>query len=69
MHNFNDESFIAQYLSPQLMREFQFFCVLDDDARDKLKIQAIHDESGVRTLRRELSDQYNLGSREPNIQV
>ena len=51
------------------MREFQFFSVLDDDAREKLEIQAIHDESGYRTLRRQLSDQYNLGSREPNIQI
>ena len=69
MQNFKDESFIAQYLSPQLMREFRFFSVLDDDARDKLQIQAIHDESGYRALRSQLSDQYNLGSREPNIQV
>jgi spore cortex formation protein SpoVR/YcgB (stage V sporulation) len=69
MQNFKDESFIAQYLSPQLMREFRFFSVLDDDARDKLRIQAIHDDSGYRALRRQLSEQYNLGSREPNIQV
>ena len=68
MQNFKDESFIAQYLSPQLMREFRFFSVLDDEAREKLQIQAIHDESGYRTLRRQLSEQYNLGSREPNIQ-
>ena len=69
MQNFKDESFIAQYLSPQLMREFRLFSVLDDDARDKLQIQAIHNDSGYRALRRQLSDQYNLGSREPNIQV
>lgn len=69
MQNFKDESFIAQYLSPQLMREFHFFSVLDDDARDKLQIQAIHDDSGYRALRQQLSEQYNLGSREPNIQV
>jgi len=69
MQNFKDESFIAQYLSPQLMREFRFFSVLDDEARDKLQIQAIHDDSGYRALRRQLSEQYNLGSREPNIQV
>ncbi|WP_296447058.1 SpoVR family protein [Rhodoferax sp. UBA5149] len=69
MQNFKDESFIAQYLSPQLMREFRFFSVLDDDARDKLQIQAIHDDSGYRALRSQLSDQYNLGSREPNIQI
>lgn len=69
MQNFKDESFIAQYLSPQLMRDFRFFSVLDDDARSKLQIQAIHDESGYRALRHQLSEQYNLGSLEPNIQI
>jgi stage V sporulation protein R len=69
MQNFKDESFIAQFLSPRLMREFRFFSVLDDDMRGKLEIKAIHDDQGYRTLRQQLSEQYNLGSREPNIQV
>lgn len=69
LRNFKDESFIAQYLSPQLMRDFRFFTVLDDDERDRLRIDAIHDERGYRELRQTLADQYNLGSREPNIQV
>ncbi len=69
MHNFKDESFIAQYLSPKLMREFRFFSVLDDDSRKTLDIQSIHDDSGFRALRQQLSEQYDLGHREPNIQV
>ena len=69
MRNFKDESFIAQYLSPKLMRDFKLFSVLDDDKKDKLKIAAIHDEQGYRRVRKIMSDQYNLGSREPNIQV
>ena len=69
MRNFKDESFVAQYLSPRLMREFRFFAVLDDDSREKLRIDAIHDERGYRTLRQLLSAQYDLGSREPDIQV
>ena len=69
MRNFKDESFVAQYLSPRLMREFRFFAVLDDDSREKLRIDAIHDERGYRELRRLLSAQYELGSREPDIQV
>jgi len=69
MQNFKDESFVAQYLSPRLMREFRLFSVLDDERRSKLQIEAIHDENGYRTLRRQLSEQYDLGSREPNIQV
>jgi stage V sporulation protein R len=69
MRNFKDESFIAQYLSPKLIREFKLFSVLDDDSEEQLEISAIHDEKGYRYIRQSLADQYNLGSREPNIQV
>ncbi|NMG63409.1 SpoVR family protein [Azoarcus indigens] len=69
MKNFKDESFVAQYLSPKVMRDFRMFAVLDDDREDKLKVSAIHDDSGFRRVREVLSEHYNLGSREPNIQV
>lgn len=69
MRNFKDESFIAQYLSPKVMRDMKLFTVLDDDARDTMAISAIHDERGYKHLRECLAEQYNLGSREPNIQV
>ena len=69
MQNFKDESFVAQYLSPRLMREFRLFSVLDDDKRSKLQIDSIHNDSGYRALRSQLSEQYDLGSNEPNIQV
>ncbi len=69
MRNFKDESFIAQYLSPRLMREFHFFAIRDDDREDAREVTAIHDEAGYQTLRGALADQYNLGDREPNIQI
>ncbi|MFO1351608.1 MAG: SpoVR family protein [Gammaproteobacteria bacterium] len=69
MRNFKDESFISQYLSPKIMRDFKLFAVLDDDTQRELEIAAIHDEQGYRRLRLALADQYNLGSQEPNIQV
>ncbi len=69
MRNFKDESFIAQYLSPKLIRDFHFFSVLDDDKEDALQVSAIHNENGFRYLRQKLANQYNLGDREPNIQV
>ncbi|MEB0136921.1 SpoVR family protein [Actimicrobium sp. CCC2.4] len=69
MRNFKDESFIAQYLSPKLIREFHFFSILDDDSDKNLHISAIHDDSGYHYVRRVLANQYNLGDREPNIQV
>src|SRR5690606_34653157 len=62
MRNFKDESFIAQYLSPKLIRDFHFFSIIDDDEKDKLKVSAIHDESGYRYIRQRLADQYNIGN-------
>ena len=37
--------------------------------QEQLEISAIHDERGYRYIRQALADQYNLGSREPNIQI
>ncbi len=69
MRNFKDESFIGQYLSPRLMREMRLFAIHDDEAERDLEVSAIHDDAGYLRLRQTLSQQYDLGTREPNIQV
>ena len=69
MRNFKDESFVAQYLSPKVMRDLHLFEVVDDDQDSELEIGSIHNERGYRKLRQSLADQYNLGSFEPYIQV
>ncbi len=69
MRNFKDESFIAQYLSPKLIRDFRLFSILDDDQLTALNVSEIHNESGYREIRHKLSTQYNLSFREPNLQV
>ena len=69
MRNFKDESFIGQFLSPKLMRDFRFFAIRDNEADPELEVSAIHDDSGYRQLRESLSRQYDLNHREPNIQV
>ena len=69
MRHFKDESFIGQYLSPKLMRDFRLFAILDDSAQSELEVAAIHDDQGYRRLRESLSRQHDLGWREPNIQV
>ena len=69
MRNYKDESFIAQYLSPQLMREMRLFALVDDDRESTYEISAIHDEAGYRRVRAALAAQYDLGNREPDIQV
>ena len=69
MKNFKDESFILQFLSPKVMRDLKLFSIVDDDQQDKINVDAIHNESGFKRLRETLAGQYNLGNREPNIQV
>ena len=69
MRDFKDESFISQFMSPKIMRDFRFFTVLDDDRNNYLEISAIHNEERYREIRSRLSSQYNLSNLEPNIQV
>ncbi len=69
MRNFKDESFISQFLSPRLIREFRFFSILDDDSNKNLEVGAIHNKEGYHKVRENLSAQYNLSNLEPNIQV
>ncbi|MBW8270145.1 SpoVR family protein [Caldovatus aquaticus] len=67
--NYRDESFVAQFLSPALMRRLRLFHLLDDPEEDHLQVVAIHDERGFRRLRRALSRQYDIGHQDPDIQV
>ena len=69
MRNFKDESFIMQYLSPKLIRDFKLFAIVDDDKREKIRVSAIHDETGYRNVRQALAEQYNLNNLQPNIMV
>ncbi|HGO5291574.1 TPA: SpoVR family protein [Photobacterium damselae subsp. damselae] len=69
MENFKDESFISQFLSPKVMRDFKLFAVDDNDRHNYVEISAIHNEEGYRMIREKLSSQYNLSNNEPNIQV
>ena len=69
MRNFKDESFILQFLSPKVMRDLKLFSIVDDDHDENIEVSAIHNETGFRKLREMLAGQYNLGNREPNIQI
>ncbi|MCW8194467.1 SpoVR family protein [Proteobacteria bacterium 005FR1] len=69
MRNFKDESFILQFLSPKVIRDLKLFCIVDDDLDSEIEVTAIHDDSGYQAVREQLAGQYNLGNREPNIQV
>ena len=69
MRNFKDESFITQYLSPRLMREFRLFAVADHEDEQTLVVDSIHDEAGYRRLRKLLAQQHAQEIRVPDVQV
>jgi spore cortex formation protein SpoVR/YcgB (stage V sporulation) len=67
--NYRDESFILQFLSPRMIREWRLFHILDDASKPELRVEAIHDERGYRRLRRSLAKQYDVAWNDPDIQV
>lgn len=69
MRNFKDESFIAQYLSPHVIRKLKLFHMVDDDKYPDLVVGAIHNEQGYQIIRETLSKQYNLSHIDLDIQV
>ncbi len=69
MRNYKDESFIAQYLSPKVIRDMKLFVVLNEPEASDLVVTEIHEEISYKRIRELLSQQYNIAISEPNIQV
>jgi len=69
MRNFKDESFVGQYLSPKMIREFRLFSIMDDDAESSMRVTGIHNTRGYENVRHALSNQYDLGNMLPNLQI
>jgi stage V sporulation protein R len=67
--NYRDESFIEQFLSPKLIRDFRLFALHDKAEDSAYQVAAIHNENGYRLVRTMLARQYDIGLAEPNIQI
>ncbi len=67
--NYRDESFIRQYLSPNLIRELRLFALTDDAEDTHFTVSCIHDERGYQKVRETLARSYDIGIVEPDIQV
>jgi spore cortex formation protein SpoVR/YcgB (stage V sporulation) len=67
--NYRDESFIEQFLSPKLMRDFRLFALHDNADAAAYDVAAIHNEQGYRRVRSMLARQYDTAIADPNIQV
>jgi spore cortex formation protein SpoVR/YcgB (stage V sporulation) len=67
--HYRDESFILQFLSPKLMRDFRLFAVTDDAKHTSMRVASIHDEQGYRDVRRRLARHYDVAAQDPDLQV
>jgi spore cortex formation protein SpoVR/YcgB (stage V sporulation) len=67
--NYRDESFILQFLSPQMIRKFRLFMLDDEAEQSHYTVGGIHDEEGYRRVRQALARTYDLSVIEPDIQV
>lgn len=67
--NYRDESFVAQFLSPALIRKWRLFEVTDEEHEDYYLISSIQNEQGYHKIRQTLSQQYSIAYRQPDIQV
>ena len=67
--DFRDESFVRQFLSPRVIRDFHLFRLDDDPGEEELVVGAIHDERGYRRVRHALAAQFDPGETRPRIEV
>ncbi|KQV30419.1 SpoVR family protein [Rhizobium sp. Root1203] len=67
--NHRDESFILQYLSPALIRKFRLFSLSDVATDNYCEVSSIHNERGYAAVRAALARSYDVGARQPDIQV
>ena len=67
--DYRDESFILQFLSPTVMRDFRLFALHDDSDEPELEVTAIHNEIGYREIRRTLARHYDASVQDPDIRI
>ena len=68
-YEYKDESFILQYLSPKVIRDFKLFYILDDDDNPTMVVEAIQNDDGYKLIREKLAEQQNVNNKLPLIQV
>ncbi len=69
VRNYRDESFVAQFLSPTLIRKKRLFEITNNQRDDYVTVTSIQDHRGYDALRQTLSKQYSISKYQPNIQV
>ncbi len=69
VENYRDESFVLQFLSPKVARQFKLFSINIKEGTGYLKVVATHDDDSFLEIRKTLSEQYDLSRTTPQIEI
>ncbi len=69
IENYRDESFILQFLSPKVARQFKLFSFGIKEGNNYLTVEATHDDEGFLEIRKALAEQYDLSRNIPQIEI
>ena len=66
---YRDESFVLQFLSPKVIRDFRLFTIHDAANKPEYEVTSIHNERGYKAIRRGLARHYEVGVQDPDIRI
>lgn len=69
MENYRDESFVLQFLSPKIIRDFGLFVLDIDEDKMYLEVSATHDDDDILNIRKTLAEHYDINKRVPKVEV
>lgn len=69
MRNYRDESFILQFLSPKVIRDFRFFQISTDEYSEDWLVDSVAQPEDYLSIRSALADSYRLENQIPDIAV
>ena len=67
--NYRDESFISQFLSPEVIRKWRLFEITNNVSDSHVTISSIQNATGYNAVRQTLSQQYSTTSHQADIQI
>jgi len=69
VENYRDESFILQFLSPKVIRDFKLFVLLDEESDSWYTVSNTHGDEDVRSVRKALAYQVSRENFIPKIEI
>jgi spore cortex formation protein SpoVR/YcgB (stage V sporulation) len=67
--DYRDESFVLQFLSPKVIRDFRLFTLHDAHNKPEYEVKAIHNERGYKNIRRSLARHYEVALQDPDLRI